>query len=184
MLLIIAGACIWSMMNLGHPDPRNIKAPDWITQDIIAKDGHSRSGLEVARVNDIVVHYVANPGSSAKDNRDYFNSSKSNVSAHFVVGLKGEIIQCVPMYEQSSASNQRNPDTISIKVCHPDITGEFSVPSYNSLVKLLVWLCQEYNLDEDNIIRHYDVTGKNCPKFYVEHPEEWAQLKQYVKERL
>ena len=69
-------------------------------------------------------------------------------------------------------------------MCHPDITGEFSVPSYNSLVKLLVWLCQEYNLDEDNIIRHYDVTGKNCPKFYVEHPEEWAQLKQYVKERL
>ena len=69
-------------------------------------------------------------------------------------------------------------------MCHPDSTGEFSIPTYNALVKLLVWLCQEFRLDEDNIIRHYDITGKNCPKFYVEHPDEWEMLKNYVRERL
>ena len=182
LLVVGFGALTW--FHFSSPDPANVTVPDWIEQNYIDKDGHSRTGRDLNRVKDIVVHYVANPGSSAAANRSYFNSSASNTSAHFIVGLQGEIIQCIPLDEQSSASNQRNPDTISIEVCHPDSTGEFSIPSYNALVKLLVWLCGEFRLDEDNIIRHYDVTGKNCPKYYVEHPEEWTRLKNYVKERL
>lgn len=183
ILLVVAfGAVTW--FHYSSPDPESVAVPDWIEQDFIAKDGHSRTGFELRKVKDIVVHYVANPGSTAAANRSYFNSPNSNTSAHFIVGLQGEIIQCVPMGEQSSASNQRNPDTISIEVCHPDATGEFSIPTYNALVKLLVWLCHEFRLDESNIIRHYDVTGKLCPKYYVEHPEEWERLLNYVKERL
>lgn len=87
------------------------------------------------RVNDIVIHYVANPGSSAKANRDFFDSSQSSVSAHFVVGLKGEVIQCVPLNEQSSASNDRNPDTISIEVCHPKANGKFNSKTYGALIR-------------------------------------------------
>ena len=183
-ILVVVACGVWTWFHFSSPDPASVNIPDWITQDFIKKDGHSRTGWKLDKVNDIVVHYVANPGSTAAANRDYFNSSNSTVSAHFVVGLQGEIIQCVPLKEQSSASNQRNPDTISIEVCHPDATGEFSIPAYNALVKLLVYLCQEFRLDEDNIIRHYDVTGKLCPKFYVEHPDEWERLKNYVKERL
>lgn len=183
ILLVVACACL-TWIHFSRPDPADVSVPNWIEQDFIDKDGHSRTGWALDGVKDIVVHYVANPGSSAADNRSYFNSPSSTTSAHFIVGLQGEIIQCVPMDEQSSASNQRNPDTISIEVCHPDSTGEFSIPTYNALVKLLVWLCQEFRLDEDNIIRHYDITGKNCPKFYVEHPDEWELLKNYVRERL
>ena len=42
------------------------------------------------------------------------------MSAHFLIGLEGEIIQCIPLNEKSSATNDRNRDTISIEVCHPD----------------------------------------------------------------
>ena len=183
-ILLVVGFGVLTWFHFSSPDPGSVTVPDWIEQNYIDKDGHSRTGWELKKVNDIVVHYVANPGSTAAANRSYFNSPNSNTSAHFIVGLQGEIIQCIPLDEQSSASNQRNPDTISIEVCHPDAGGEFSIPSYNALVKLLVWLCGEFRLDEDNVIRHYDVTGKDCPKFYVEHPDEWERLKNYVKERL
>lgn len=165
-------------------DADKIEIPSWITQEIISVDGASRTGNKTTRIKNIVVHYVGNPGTTAQENRDYFNSSDSTVSAHFVVGLNGEIIQCIPLSEQSSASNNRNVDTISIEVCHPDSTGEFTVASYNATVKLCVWLCQQFGLDEEDIIRHYDITGKLCPKYYVEHPDAWAQFKEYVKERL
>jgi N-acetylmuramoyl-L-alanine amidase CwlA len=124
---------------------------------------------------------VANPGSTAMANRNYFNSSDSTTSSHFIVGLEGEVILCVPLDEKSSATNERNLDTISIEVCHPDETGEFSPDTYASLIRLLSWLCEEFELGREDIIRHYDVTGKLCPKYYVEHPEAWEALKNQVK---
>lgn len=165
-------------------DISNLHYPSYVKQDIIAEDGHSRTGNEMKKVKDIVIHYVANPGSTAKQNRDFFNSSQSRVSAHFVVGLKGEVIQCVPLDEQSSASNNRNPDTISIEVCHPDNSGKFNKKTYRTLVRLIAWLCDEFHLDEGDVIRHYDITGKDCPKYYVDHPDAWKQLKKDVKKKL
>lgn len=161
-------------------DIENLHYPDYIQQNFIAVDGHSRTGNKMSKVNDIVIHYVANPGSSAKANRDYFASSQSRVSAHFVVGLNGEVIQCIPLDEESSASNRRNPDTISIEVCHPDKSGRFNDKTYGALIQLAAWLCNEFHLDEEHLIRHYDVTGKNCPKYYVDHPSAWKQLKEDV----
>ena len=49
--------------------------------------------------------------------------------------------------------------------------------TYQSLVELVAFLCGKFNLTMDNVIRHYDVTGKNCPKYYVENPDAWIQMK-------
>lgn len=165
-------------------DLSRIDYPAYVSQDYIDVDGTSRTGFEMRRVNDIVIHYVANPGSTAQGNRDYFDSNQSSVSAHFVVGLNGEVVQCVPLNEQSSASNKRNVDTVSIEVCHPDSSGKFSTVTYSRLVELTAWLCSEFGLDEDDVIRHYDITGKNCPKYYVENEDAWEQFKADVKAEL
>ena len=93
------------------------------------------------------------------------------------MGLEGEIIQCVPLDEMSSATNWRNSDTISIEVCHPDETGAFSDAAYASAAKLTAWLLDTCGLDEEHVIRHYDVTGKACPLYFVEHEEAWEQFK-------
>lgn len=158
-----------------------LEAPSWVEQQFISIDGHSRSGVFLSDINGIVVHYVGNPGTTAKANRDYFDSSDSTVSSHYVVGLNGEIIQCVPLNERSAASNNRNGDTISIEVCHPDSSGKFNDVTYQSLVKLTAWLCHEAGLSEDDVIRHYDVTGKICPKYFVEHEDAWEKFKQDVR---
>ena len=151
--------------------------PDWIDQQIIKVDGDSRRGVYLEGIRDIVIHYVGNPGSTAQQNRDYYANPASDVSSHFVIGLKGEIIQCIPLHEKSSASNHRNKDTISIEVCHPDESGKFTDASYQSLVKLTVWLCEICDLDSGDVIRHYDITGKQCPLYFVTHEDAWNQFK-------
>ena len=150
--------------------------PDWIDQQIIKVDGDSRRGVMLEGVRNIVIHYVGNPGSTAQQNRDYYASRSSEVSSHFVIGLKGEIIQCIPLHEKSSASNHRNKDTISIEVCHPDESGKFTDAGYQSLVKLTAWLLDICDLDSDDVIRHYDITGKQCPLYFVTHEDAWKQF--------
>lgn len=156
------------------------EVPDWINQQIIKVDGDSRRGIYLEGIQDIVIHYVGNPGSTAQQNRDYYANTSSEVSSHFVIGLKGEIIQCIPLHEKSSASNHRNKDTISIEVCHPDESGKITDASYQSLVKLTAWLLDVCDLDSNNVIRHYDITGKQCPLYFVTHEDAWEQFKKDV----
>ncbi len=156
--------------------------PDEIDQQLIHTHTSARTERKLRNINGIVVHYVANPKTTAQQNRNFFNLPETEVSSHFIVGLDGEIIQCVPLYERSCASNTRNGDTIAIEVCHPDKTGEFNNKTYESLIKLISWLCDEFGLTEEQIIRHYDITGKVCPKYYVDNEEEWVKLKEDVKE--
>ena len=187
--LIIVIAIVHSIGQRIIPEHRvsrlgGLAAPSWVQQEFIREDGHSRSGKELTAVNDIVIHYVGNPGTTAQANRDFFDSDASNVSSHYVVGLDGEIIQCLPLDERSAASNNRNPDTISIEVCHPDATGKFNDATYQSLVKLTAWLCREGGLSSDHVIRHYDVTGKICPKYFVDHEDAWEQFKSDVSSEI
>lgn len=178
----IAGIVVYRQVN--EPSAvaalRQVDIPAWVDIDLISIDGAARRGTALEEINGIVIHYVGNPGTSAQNNRNYFNNPGTEVSAHFVVGLEGEIIQCVPLYEKSSASNFRNRDTISIEVCHPDETGVFTDATYDALVKLTAWLCGECGFTEDQIIRHYDVTGKICPKWFVEDEDAWAAFKHDV----
>lgn len=165
-------------------DLDKIVLPDWVDQAFIDLDGDARDGTPLSQVRDIVIHYVGNPSTSAMANRNYFNQPGVEVSSHFVVGLEGEIVQCLPLWEKSAASNHRNGDTISIEVCHPDETGKFGDKTYDSLIRLAAWLCRQLGLNEKNLIRHYDVTGKLCPLYYVEHEDAWEQLKADVKARM
>ena len=162
---------------------------DNIQQEILPVNPYSRPGDKVSKVTAIVVHYVGNPGTTAEQNRSYFNNlaelKNAYASSHYVVGLQGEIIQCVPLDEIAYASNNRNYDTISIECCHQDAEGRFTDDTYNSLVRLVAALCRTYGLNpETDVIRHYDVTGKLCPIYYVNNPDEWYAFKLSVKNEM
>ncbi len=190
-LALVLGAAavgVW-WANRGLPG-EDIAVPDYVEQDYIPVNDWSRPGTPLEDINAVVIHYVGNPGTTARANRNYFASLSSGkegtyASSHFVVGLEGEVVQCVPLTEVAYASNTRNGDTVSIEVCHPDETGEFSPVTYGRCVELAAWLCREFKLDpETDVIRHYDVTGKECPLYYVKHPEAWEQLKADVAAEL
>ena len=156
------------------------KAPK-ITQELLTVNEYSRPGTSLKKIKGIVVHYTGNPGTTAMQNRNYFEglaeSKVTKASSHYIVGLSGEIIQCVPLDEIAYASNHRNADTISIECCINNDAGKFTEKTYDALVHLTAWLVGEYDLKIDDIIRHYDVTGKVCPKYFVEHESAWVDFK-------
>lgn len=64
---------------------------------------------------------------------------------------------------------------------HADEAGEFSAETMASLLRLTAWLCEEFDLAPADVIRHYDVTGKICPKYYVDHPEAWEDFRSALR---
>ncbi len=156
--------------------------PPGIQENFLEPNEFSRPGTALGEVHGIVIHYTANPGTGAAANRNYFNNlpkinkkkdTKTYASSHFVIGIEGEIVQCIPLNEIAYASNDRNADTISIECCHKRKSGKFTDATYQSLVQLTAYLCKKYQLTENNVIRHYDVTEKICPKYFVEHVDAW-----------
>ena len=161
--------------------------PD-IDVELLTVNPYSRPGTETKKITGVVVHYTANPGATAMDNRNYFenlkDSHETKVSSNFVVGLEGEIVQCVPTWEEAYASNSRNIDTVSIECCHPEESGTFNDKTYQAMVELSAWLCLKFDLDENDVIRHYDVTGKDCPKYFVENEKAWERFRKDVGKQL
>lgn len=157
--------------------------PTW-TEDFLTVNEYSRPGDALKEVNNIFVHYTANPGTSATQNRSYFEQLKDtherSASAHFIIGYEGEILQCIPLDEIAYAVAGRNEDSISIECCYTAEDGSFTQETYDSLVALLKWLTDVYDLKTDDILRHYDCGGKKCPLYYVEHEDAWEQLKRDV----
>lgn len=167
-----------------------------IQQMFLTPNKYSRPQTKLAKTGiKLAVHYVGNPNTTALANHNYFENLKDQipdstnkwclkadgsylmynnqkvalrwVSSHFVVGLSGEIIQNLPLDEMSYCTNQANGYTISIECCHSDTTGKFTEATEQSLVELCAYLCKLYGLDPTkDIIRHYDVTGKQCPFYW------------------
>lgn len=184
-ILLVSGLLLYRSHNRETEQHLSqIQAPDWYTQDFLTVNPYSRPGTKREHVRDIVIHYVANPGTSAKQNRNYFEGLKDqsgsktvSASSHYIIGSDGTILQCIPLDEVAYGNYPRNDDTVSIECCHPDSDGRFTDATIKSLIRLTGWLCRELSLNEKHIIRHYDVSGKTCPKYYVEHQDAWRTLK-------
>ena len=155
----------------------SISVPGWIIQELLPVNEYSRPGDALPQVNGVVVHYVGNPGTTARQNRSFFanlaETHETYASSHFLVDMDGTVLQCVPLDEISYCSNDRNADTISIECCHPDDTGKFTRETAEALARLLDWLIETYGLEREGILRHHDVNGKDCPRYFVQNPEEW-----------
>ncbi|MDR1769532.1 MAG: N-acetylmuramoyl-L-alanine amidase [Hungatella sp.] len=192
VLAVVLAGILWIMGQIffrNYVDLKGISMPEWVLQDLLDPNPYSRPGTEMKRVDEIVIHYVANPGTTASQNMNYFNSLKDqtgikkiSASSHFIIGLEGEVLQGIPIYEMAySTSKEKNVNTVSIECCHPDETGKFNEATYDSLVKLTAWLCKNLGLTEKDVIRHYDATGKDCPRYFVAHEDEWKKFLSDVK---
>ena len=189
ILLVIVGVTRRSRAVSAQQVSRDVEEdmPELDVQ-LLTVNEYSRPGIALDQINGIVIHYTANPGTSAQANRDYFEGLKDShvtkASSHFIVGLEGEIVQCIPTAEIAYASNERNSDTISIECCYENEDGSFNQATYDSVVRLTAWLCARSGLNAEDVIRHYDVTGKMCPVYYVDNPNAWEQFRTDVTEAI
>ena len=156
-----------------------------IIQALLTKNQFSRPG-GLNKPEKIVIHYIGNPNTSAQANRNYFNNlaktKATYASSQYIIGLKGEILLCVPENEVAyhAAHSYTNSHSIGIECCHPTSDGKFNSDTYNSLIELCVDICKRYKLNpKTDIIRHYDVPNgryKKCPLYYVNNKSAWTKL--------
>ena len=162
-----------------------------IQQALLTKNNYSRPGAKRSKTTKIAVHYVGNANSKAINNRNYFENLKDThttyASSHYIVGLDGEVIQCVPDDEVAYTTNSANTYSIGIECCH-GTDGTFNSKTRSSLVELVAMLLKKYNLTSEDIIRHYDVTGKLCPICWASNSgtkyDDYLKFKKEVKNKM
>lgn len=170
------------------------------------KQNSGFKGYNVSKRNDpimyIVIHYTGAEG-TAKDNVNYFNGGNRNASADFFISQNGEIWQYNPNIEkqyswhcgggrQSAKGGKyfgmcKNANSIGIELCTHKQNGEWifydaTITSARILVK---YLMDVYNIKQANVIRHYDVNGKNCPAVYGyagDNAPKWDKFKASLSE--
>lgn len=130
----------------------------------------------------IILHYIGNPNTSASQNANYFSHLNAQTSVNYIVD-ESEIIEIIPpnMKSYGTSNGAYNNRYIQIEMCHKDSTGVISELTIKNTVDLCRELIKKYSCAD--IIRHYDVTGKKCPLWYVEHPVEWEKLKKRILSR-
>jgi len=67
--------------------------------------------------------------------------------------------------------------TVSVELVHPDQSGVFNERTVKNTAHLVARLLAEYNLDIDALVRHFDITGKLCPKAWVQDIQSWFDFK-------
>ena len=106
------------------------------------------------------------------------NGSYVYASSHFVCDLDGKIYSYVPMSRIAYTTNSANSYSIGIECATTGSDDHYTDEEYKSMVKLGAWLCQYYGLDpRKDFIRHYDITKKVCPRYFVNNSAKWEQFK-------
>ena len=82
-------------------------------------------------------------------------------------------------------SKCRNDNAIGIELCsEKDSKGNyyFTNETINNAVGLIKMLMEKYNIPIENVVRHYDVTHKNCPAPFVNNITAWDNFKDSLME--
>lgn len=154
----------------------------------------SRVGTKRSFTRNIVWHYTANPGATARNHFNYFgvnlarqdpfdDKEDTYASAHVFIDPT-ETLCIIPLDEIAYHASQANPYSVGVELCI-ESDWSFHPNTLKQAVALGAELARTYNLNPlTDFIRHFDVTGKICPKRWVEHPDEWEAFKQEVNRKL
>lgn len=150
------------------------------------KNNKSRS------VSYVVMHYTGNSKDTAKANANYFSSARRNASAHFFVD-DAEIYQSVELRDTAwhcgaksyKHGSCRNANSVGIEMCCTSGNYRISDRTKENAAYLCAFLCKMLGIGaggvDTYVLRHYDVTGKNCPAQMVSDSAEWQNFKNKVK---
>ena len=143
----------------------------------------------ISQIKYIVIHYTANDGDTDENNGNYFANNVIKTSAHYFVD-DDSVTQSVPdnyiawhcgakTYKHKEC---RNTNSIGIEICDDVKNGVIypSAKTIQNVLELTKTLMKKYKIPKENVIRHYDVTGKSCPLYWVNNTkwynEFWNKL--------
>lgn len=136
----------------------------------------------------ITIHNTGNPTSSARNERAWLTNPTNNRTAsyHLVVD-EHEVIECLPLNENAwhagdgSGAASGNRTSISIEICE---SGDYEKTLSNTC-ELAAKLLKQYGWGIDHLRRHYDWSGKICPRLMYDNGKwtGWDHFKQKVLEK-
>ena len=142
----------------------------------------------------LVMHYTGNDGDTALGNCNYFARPKLLTSAHYFVdetsvwqSVKDKDIayHCGRTDGKYVHPECRNANSIGIEMCsrkNPDGSYYIKPEVVARAADLVKLLMAQYGIDTAHIVRHYDVTGKECPRPWVQDKSLWETFKEGLKE--
>ena len=151
----------------------------------LANKANYGSTRNTSTIKYIVIHYTGNDGDTDEGNGKYFKNNVVKASAHYFVD-DDSITRSVPdnyvawsvggsKYASCSTTGGgkcygkcTNANSISIEICD-DVKNGVVYPSAKTIqnaLDLAKMLMEKYNVPADNVIRHFDVTGKICPAYW------------------
>lgn len=141
----------------------------------------------------LVLHYTANNGDTALGNCQYFSGANRNASAHYFVDENGvyRSVRDMNVAWHCGSTNGykhkycRNTNSIGIEMCsRKDSNGKFYIKEETiaNAIELTKFLMEKYDIKVENVIRHYDVTGKICPEPLVRDEKLWLAFKDRLEE--
>lgn len=144
-----------------------------------------------SKENKYIVILSADNNNTAKDNTEYFKSINRKSSANFFVDENPTVWMCVHPKNISWHCGTsgtylhrycRNSNSIGIELCLEDFDWQNNALSKTErhAAELTADLMKKYNIPIENVIRHYDVTHKMCPEFYVKDISRWNNFKKTV----
>lgn len=175
-----------------------------ILNDYVVKNKYSRPGTVRNKTVAIILHYTANPGGTAKNHADFFDGSDGGGGRYAGAQVfvdKTQALALMPLNEVAYQANEAacriaalkgslgsykgnaNVTSLGVEMCI-EKDGSIATETFNRTVDVVVELCRKYNLNQNNLYRHYDVTGKNCPAPWVARPADFARFKNAVAAKL
>ena len=175
-----------------------------VKKEHLTVNDYSRPDRPLKGVKGLVLHWTAAPRQSAAGVRTWFEGRKDGEngygSAHYIVGLKGEVLEVIPpdemAYHVGSQTYTRyavkkygsypNNCTLGIEMCVLDSEGSYADETWDAAVGLAADLCGQFDLDPfRDITTHKAIVGwKDCPKWFVDQPSELDFFKESVKEEM
>ena len=147
----------------------------------------------------IVIHFTANDGDKAVSNGNYFKNNVVKASAHYFVdddtvvksvddnkvawSVGGsKYADCKTTGGGTKYGTVTNSNSISIEMCDTKKDGKVMATkaTQENCIKLAVKLMKKYNIPVSHVVRHFDVTGKKCPAYFVEK-SKWETFKKTLK---
>lgn len=140
----------------------------------------------------IVMHYTGNYKDTAANNANYFMNNVVEVSAHYFVD-DTSIWQSVDVNDKAWHCGDdvyyhpeaRNTNSIGIEMCCTAGNYKIGAKALENSAQLVAALCKYLDITDIDkyIVRHYDVTHKNCPaQMAGDNNSEWVAFKKRVKE--
>jgi hypothetical protein len=136
----------------------------------------------------IVIHETdnTNKGANALAHFNYWNTNpNANSSVHFVVDDE-RIIQlaelnwrCWHVGDNKGHSNITNDNTIGIEIC-VNSDGNYTKARQNA-IELVKYLIPVTGIPASRVVRHYDASGKRCPRKMLDNPSLWTDFKKAIQ---